>query len=288
MTGDDLDIRLLGAVHVRRSGRTVALPSGRPAIILAALALRPGISMNATALGGCVWPDGTPANPRAALQTHVTRLRAIMGRDVVASDSHGYRVDVPEHTVDLFRFRALVADARSASPETAHAMLEEALALWTGAPLSGLAPDGFGADNAPPIENELLAAAERVGDLHLELNRAGDTFLRRLRELTAVHPKRERLWEQLMLALYRQGRQGDALAEYHEAVSALRRDCATKPGPGLTTLHERILAADPDLADSGDEHQAVAQPRIPRRPSYPRGRPISSDDPANWHNWPKP
>ncbi len=248
------------------------MPSGRPAIILAALALRPGTSMNATALAGCVWRDGAPANPRAALQTHVTRLRAIMGRDVVVSDSHGYRLDVPEHAVDLFRFRALAADARSASAEAGLAMLEEALALWTGAPLSGLAPDDFGADNAPPIENELLAAAERVGDLHLGLNRAGDTFLRRLRELTAVHPKRERLWEQLMLALYRQGRQGDALAMYHDAVTALRRDYATKPGAGLTTLHERILAADPDLADSGDEPQAVAQPPIPppaQLPAWP-------------------
>ncbi|SDU27982.1 AfsR/SARP family transcriptional regulator [Jiangella alkaliphila] len=242
-----LEVALLGPVEVHRDGVTIPVPPGRPTVILAALAARPGTVVPVDALAGWLWPDDEPVHPRAAIQTHVARLRAALGDGFVQAAGDGYRLDLAPDAVDVTRFRELVAAGRDAEPVTELTLLREGLALWRGDPLAGLNPDDLEKATAPLLVEELLSATERMNELRLRLDRTDEEFVPSLRRLVAAHPWRERLWAQLMLALYRQGRQGDALAAYHEVVTVLRDELGIDPGPELTDLHRRILDTDPAL-----------------------------------------
>lgn len=242
-----LEVALLGPVEVHRDGVAIPVPPGRPTVILAALAARPGTVVPVDALAGWLWPDDEPVHPRAAIQTHVARLRAALGEGFVQAAGDGYRLDLSPDAVDVTRFRELVAAGRDAEPVTELTLLREALALWRGDPLAGLNPADLEKATAPLLVEELLSATERMNELRLRLDRTDEEFVPSLRRLVAAHPWRERLWAQLMLALYRQGRQGDALAAYHEVVTVLRDDLGIDPGPELTDLHRRILDTDPAL-----------------------------------------
>lgn len=242
------EVALLGPVEARRDGVPLPLPHGRPTVILAALAYRAGAAVPVDALVHYLWPDGEPQHPRAAIQTHVTRLRSVLGRDAVQGAGDGYRLDVPAAAVDLVRFRGLVAVGPGAEPAGELKQLDEALSLWRGDPLSGLVPDTLASETAGLLVEELLGATERRNELCLRLGRVDDDFVPALRRLVGAHPWRERLWAQLILALYRKGRRGEALSAYHDLMSVLRDELGIDPGPELADLHRRMLASDPSLA----------------------------------------
>lgn len=256
-----LDVRLLGVVEVRRDGVPVPVPSGRPAVILAALALRPGAVVSQGTLTRLLWPVDQPEHPRAALQTHVARLRAVLGRDAVESAGEGYRLGLPPDAVDVGRFRSLFAAARAAADPAAElALLDRALVLWRGNPLAGLWPDVLARQTAPSLLDEVLTVAERAHEVRLRLHGPDDGLVRQLRELVAAHPHRERAAGQLMLALTALGRQGDALAVFNDTVRALRA-LGRRPGADLADLHGRLLATP------ADRPAATAPRPAPERPA---------------------
>ncbi|TDE07942.1 AfsR/SARP family transcriptional regulator [Jiangella asiatica] len=253
-----IDVALLGPVEVHREGVTLQVPAGRPTVILAALAVRPGTVVPVDTLAGYLWPEDEPVHPRAAIQTHVARLRAALGDGVVQAAGDGYRLDLPPDAVDVARFRRLVSAARDAGPSGELELLRSALSLWRGKPLTGLVPDDFERAAAPLLIEELLAATERLFELRLHLDQIDDDAVPELRRLVAAHPWRERLWAQLMLTLYRQGRQGDAVAAYHDLVTVLGDELGIDPGPELAEVHRRILASDPTLLAVRQQPQQAA------------------------------
>lgn len=264
-----LDVRLLGVVEVRRDGVPVPVPSGRPAVVLAALALRPGAVVSQATLTRLLWPVDQPEHPRAALQTHVARLRAVLGRTAVESAGEGYRLGLPPDVVDVARFRTLVAAAR-ASDDVAHELdlLDRALALWRGNPLAGLWPDALARQTSPSLLDEVLTAAERAHEIRRTLHGSDDGLVRQLRELVGAHPHRERAAGQLMLALTAQGRQGDALAVFHDTVRALRA-LGRRPGAELSELHGRLLAGAAEPVPSAVVDQPAPRPASPAPAAAP-------------------
>ena len=258
-----LDVRLLGVVEVRRDGVPVPVPSGRPAVILAALALRPGAVVSQGTLTRLIWPVDQPEHPRAALQTHVARLRAVLGRAAVESAGEGYRLGLPPDVVDVGRFRSLFAAARGAGDSASElALLDQALALWRGNPLAGLWPDVLARQTAPSLLDEVLTVAERAHEIRLRLHGPDDGLVRQLRELVAAHPHRERAAGQLMLALTALGRQGDALAVFNDTVRALRA-LGRRPGADLADLHGRLLAAPADRPATASSPRPAPEPPAP-------------------------
>ncbi|RIQ13633.1 AfsR/SARP family transcriptional regulator, partial [Jiangella rhizosphaerae] len=256
----ELDVRLLGAVEVRRDGVPVPVPSGRPAVILAALALRPGGVVSQGTLARLLWPDAQPEHPRAALQTHVARVRAVLGRSAVESTGDGYRLVLPPDVVDVTRFRGLSAAARAMDDLPGRlALLDQALLLWRGNPLAGLWPDVLTRQSAPSLLDEVLTVAERACELRLLLHGPDDGVIRELRELVTAYPEREGAAAQLMIALYREGRQGDALGVFHDTVRALRA-AGRRPGPELAAVHARLLSGDGDPVTAGADAGASAAP----------------------------
>ncbi|PSL04761.1 DNA-binding SARP family transcriptional activator [Haloactinopolyspora alba] len=247
-----IEIALLGPVEVRSRGVPAAVPTGRPRTLLACLALSPGQAVTQATLAGYLWPEGLPAHPRQALQTYVARLRSVLGADAVATAQDGFALDLPRRAVDLHRFRTAVADADAAADDPAEQLRQlcEALSLWQGAPLSGLSPATLTTEHSAALTAERLDVTERANELRLRLNDVGDELIGTLRRLVAQHPWRERSWSQLMRALYAGGRPGEALATFHELVGVLRRDLGTDPGPELTELHQRMLAADSGLVSA--------------------------------------
>jgi DNA-binding SARP family transcriptional activator len=241
-------VRLLGPFELFRDGKPVPL-ARRPALLLATLALRLGVPVSYGAITDLLWSDKElPADPRRAIQTYASRLRDVLGRDAIVGYGDGLRLDLDPDQVDLYRFRRLVGgDAGSAKEELAS--LTEALGLWTGAPLSNLTAEPLADAEAPALLDEVLSVAERRDELRLQVGDTDEAFVASLRRLTAQHPWRERTWCHLMLALYRTGQQGEALATFARLVSVLREDLGIDPGIEATQLHQRMLAGDPELLE---------------------------------------
>ncbi|WP_165367624.1 AfsR/SARP family transcriptional regulator [Phytoactinopolyspora endophytica] len=274
MSSARLEVSLLGTVEASRDGAPTPLPPGRPTVILAALALRAGHVVPLDVLVDYLWPDGRPKRPKATIQTHVARLRAALDESVIHAVGDGYCLDVPPDAVDILRFRDMVATASQLDePATELKHLQVALALWRGEPLSGLAPDTLQQESAPLLVEELLATTERVNDLRLRLAELDDEFVPSLRRLVTGHPWREKLWAQLLLALYRQGRRGEALSAYHELVTVLKNDLGIEPGPEVAELHARILASDQELLARPEPRRTAVVPfQLPRPPADVVGR----------------
>ena len=193
-----------------------------------------------------------PESARHTLHVYVHRLRRALGdeRDRLAHHSSGYRLLVEDGELDAARFERLVTDGREALARNDHegaaARLDEALRLWRGPPLNEFSDDPFAVDEAGRLEQLRLNALE--DKMWAELGLGNHTeFVTELQELVSRHPLREVFWEQLMLALYRCGRQSDALRTFQAARSFLAEELGIDPGAALRTLESRILAQDPAL-----------------------------------------
>ncbi|MEV4002392.1 BTAD domain-containing putative transcriptional regulator [Actinomadura sp. NPDC049753] len=240
----------MGPLEVARDGVRVPIGAGRQRSILAALLIDAGRIVSVDALARRLWGEDPPRGARNAVQNYVLRLRRTLGPDVVVTDRRGYMIKVPPDAVDARRFDALVRQGAAASSagdhERAAELLGEALALWRGEPLADLPAEQF-QDVVPALSERHLAAQERWIDAVMQCGRPADV-LPELRRLTGRHPFRERFWAQLMLALYRCGRQGEALERYREVSRHLAEELGIDPGDELRTLHRRILASAPELA----------------------------------------
>jgi DNA-binding SARP family transcriptional activator/tetratricopeptide (TPR) repeat protein len=248
-----MEFGLLGPLTVRRDGIAIAVPPGKQRVVLAALLLKANQAVSLDELTEALWGERPPASARVSVQNHVKRLRASLGaagRSRIATEPGGYLIRVAAGELDVSRFGALLgsarAAARDASWEEAATEARAALALWRGEPLAGVDSEVLAAREVPRLTELRLQAAEMRLDADLRLGRHSEV-IGELRQLAAAHPLRERLHALLMLALYRDRRQGEALAAYQQARWVLVEELGTEPGSELRELHQRMLTADPAL-----------------------------------------
>jgi DNA-binding SARP family transcriptional activator len=245
-----MNFRILGPLEVWDRGRGVELRRPKLRALLAVLLLRARETVSSDALIDALWGEMPPRTARAALQNYVAQLRHALGPGVLDTRGGGYLLDVTPEQIDLGHFEQLVAESRDADGEERLAKLQEALALWRGPPLADLAFEPFAAPEISRLEELRTATLEDLIDAQLALG-AGAGLLDRLEPLLAEHPFRERLRGQQMLALYRDGRQAEALAAYQEARRTLVDELGIEPGTALRELEQAILRQDPSLDAPG-------------------------------------
>jgi DNA-binding SARP family transcriptional activator len=246
-----MEIRLLGPLEVRDGDGVVALPRRQQRALLAALALRAGHVVSTDRLIADLWGERAPASATGSLQNTVHALRKLLGRDALVTQAPGYRLAVDPAAVDVNRFEALVAEARDAEPAAAARVLAEAERLWRGPAFADLDEHEFTRLEAARLEELRVTALEERIAAELELGRHA-ALVGELEQLVATHPLRERLRGQLMLALYRCGRQAEALEVYRAARLALADELGLDPSPELQELERRILRQDPSLAPAAE------------------------------------
>ncbi|MBV9417507.1 MAG: AfsR/SARP family transcriptional regulator [Solirubrobacterales bacterium] len=239
---------VLGPLEVLCDGQPLRLGGERQRALLALLLLNANETVSADRLIEELWGEQAPESGRTALQVRISQLRKALGPAgaQLVTRPPGYVLRLDSGQLDLFRFERLVAEADTAEPTVAAEKLREAVALWRGAPLADLAYESFAQPAIRRLEELRLAAVERRIDADLALGRQAD-LVAELQMLALEHPLRERFWAQLMLALYRCGRQADALAAYQSARGALVEQLGIEPGPPLRELEQAILVQDPGL-----------------------------------------
>ena len=247
MADPTLTVRLCGGVHATVDGDPVDVGPAKCQIVLAALAFEPGAPVSQRRLVELVWHDHPPATAERTLQSYVARLRKTLGPGSITRRGTAYRLAVDADDVDVARFERHLDEGRTT----------EALAEWTGTPLEGL--------DAPGLEPQVTALAERwldavEADLRRRLEAEPAVVIGRLTELTAQHPFREQLWALLMTALYRSGRQADALAAYRSAHEHLVEQLGLEPGPPLRELERMILGHDERLGSVGATDRPSERP----------------------------
>jgi len=236
------------------------------------------------ALAEVLWEGSPPAGARGALHSAVQRLRSTLGRsgaDLIETRPPGYLIRVYNAEFDVRRFSALAARGHAAAADgawgQAASLLREALGLWRGEPLADVPSQLLRDREAPAIRDQRLQALVTRIDADLHLGRQGE-ILAELRQLVTAHPLQEQFRAQLMLSLYRSGRQADALAAYQDVRRVLAAELGIDPGPELRLLHQRILASDGELllaAGTGPSGSASAR-LSPPAPVVPRQLPTAT------------
>ena len=231
-----MEFRILGPLEVAEDGRVLDLSGQKQRALLAVLLLHANEVVSSERLIEALWEDVPPETAAKALQVYVSQLRKQIGKERLRTKAPGYAVHVEPHELDLARFQSLRAEGRP----------REALELWRGPPLDEFAYQRFAQLEIARLEDLRLACREERIDADLAAGRHADV-VGELEALVAEHPLRERLQGQLMLALYRSGRQADALEAYTAARRALVDGIGIEPSRELRDLHQAILNQDPAL-----------------------------------------
>lgn len=269
-----VEFRVLGPLEMCVAGRRCDVGGHKLRILLATLLLNSNEPVPVGSITEAIWGDTPPADPRAALQTYVTRVRrALRAAGSAAQIQHlpaGYRIRVPEDAVDVAVFRTLVrrADALAARQDITGeaAALRESLALWRGAPLADIDSERLHRETVPELSESWLRVVQRRVDLDLLLGRHGEV-IGELRALTERHPLRERFWWQLMTALHRCGRRAEALAAFRTVSRRLADELGIDPGEELCELHRAILnGASPTV--TGADEPAPGRPAPAQLPAH--------------------
>src|ERR687895_379023 len=273
-----MEFRILGALQVLDEGRELPLGGAKQRALLALLLLDPNRVVARDRLIDELWGGSPPDTAPTALQVYVSHLRKALGRDLILTQPPGYLIRVSDGELDLHRFERLVATARAEEPAQAARLLREGLALWRGAPLSELGYSFARAERAW-LEEQRLAALEQRIQAELALGRHAE-LVPELEGLVREQPLRERLRGQLMLALYRCGRQADALEVYRSGRRLLDEELGLEPDDELRRLERAILNHDPCL-----ESPVVPRAKRPsvaqrRRASSRTGMPVPPDSVA--------
>jgi DNA-binding SARP family transcriptional activator len=247
------EFRILGPLEVVVEGEAMPLGGQKQRALLALFLLDAGRVVSTDRIIDVLWGEQPPRTASTSLQNFVSQLRKLLGPDALETKPPGYRLRVGRGELDLDRFRMLVDEARTASPQDRSAKLREALALWRGPPLAEFAFEAFAQTEIARLEELRLAALEER--IHSDLE-SGDQaeLVSELERVVAEHPLRERFRAQLMLALYRAGRQADALAVYQDARRALVDELGIDPGPTLQQLHAAILRQEAGLEALPQQH----------------------------------
>ena len=245
-----MEFRILGPLDVRHDGSEVALGGPKPRALLAVLLLRPNEVVPTDRLIDELWGDDSPEDAAAALRVNVSRLRKVLPQDVLTTRPPGYAVRVEPDELDLHRFERLVDEgkgllARGLAADAA-GRLRDALELWRGPALADFVYESFAQAAIARLEEIRLAALELRIDADLALGRH-DALVGELEALVAQNPLRERLRMNLMTALYRSGRQAEALDTYRTARTTFVEELGIDPSPALQELERAILRQDPVL-----------------------------------------
>jgi DNA-binding SARP family transcriptional activator len=257
-------LRILGPLEVVENGRALDLGAHKQQALLGVLALRPREVVSTARLIDELWGESPPASAAKAVQGYVSGLRKALGGDAIVTRAGGYLVAVDPDALDAERFDQLVAAGRerlAPDPARAAATLREALALWRGDPLEGLRLAANARIEVQRLAERRLTALELRIEADLALGRHGE-LVGELQELAAVHPYREGLVAHLMLALYRSGRQAEALSAYRRARQQLAAELGLEPSESLRQLERQVLAQDPQLDLVAPEAEA-AEPAAP-------------------------
>ena len=244
------EFRILGPLEVLDEDERIAVVGHKVRSLLGLLVLHANEVVSVDRLLDALWGEEPPATARASLQNLVAQLRRLLGADAVETQAPGYRLAVSADAVDARRFERLVAGARGGEPRTRAAALHEALDLWRGPALADFVYEPWAQNEAMRLEELRLAALEQRIDADLELARHADV-VGQLEALVAVHPLRERFRAQQMLALYRSGRQAEALQAYQAARRALVDELGIEPSRELQDLHASILRQESRLGLPG-------------------------------------
>jgi DNA-binding SARP family transcriptional activator len=245
-----VEFQILGPLEVRERDRTVALGGTKQRAVLAILLLHRGEVVSSDRLIDELWGEHPPATAAKTLQGYISHLRKALGARVLETVGHGYRVTLAPNQLDVEQFERLAAEGRDAlaagDAATAAEQLRRALRLWRGSALADFSYERFAQAEIVRLEDARLAAVEDRVDADLALGRHAE-FTGELEALIAAHPYRERLRAHLMLALYRGGRQADALEAYQLARRTLIEDLGIEPSPALREMHQAIIEQDPQL-----------------------------------------
>ena len=245
-----MEFRILGRLEVWDGGDAVALGGPKPRALLALLLLHPNEVVPADRLIEELWRNDRPEHAAAALQVNLSRIRKALPHDVVETRSPGYILHVEPDALDLDRFERLVNEGRAlldrGLPTEASERLRRALSLWRGPALGDFAYEGFAQAAIARLEEIRLAAVELRIQADLARGRHDD-LIAELGALIVEHPLRERLRQQLMIALYRSGRQAEALNVFKDARRALVHELGIEPSGALQELERAILRQDPSL-----------------------------------------
>jgi len=262
MSRPAMDFRILGPLEVVDEGHVVALAAAKPRALLAILLLHAGEPVSSDRLIEDLWAGRPPATAAKVLQTYVSQLRKALGNGVIVTGPTGYALRVEPGGLDLHRFERLVTEAQAAGPPAAAELLREALALWRGPALVEFAYEPWAqAEIGRLVELQLSIVQDRI-DADLALGRDAE-LVGELEQLVSEHPLSERLRGQLMLALYRSGRQAEALAAYRAARETLVETLGIEPGAALRRLERAILDQDPALDVTRPMPAAAGPLRLP-------------------------
>jgi len=243
-----MEFRVLGPLEVLDAERTLDLGPPQQRAVLAMLLLRANEVVSADRLADELWTDGAPKSAAKAIQVYVSGLRKALGpaRDLLETRGSGYLLRVGSGELDLHEFERLVQLATGEEPATRVATLRSALSLWRGEPLADFAYEPFVQPEAARLGELRLHALEERIEAELALGQ-GSELIPELEALVAEQPLQERPRAQLMLALYRAGRQADALDVFREGRRLLDEQLGLGPGPQLRELERAILLQDPSL-----------------------------------------
>jgi predicted ATPase/DNA-binding SARP family transcriptional activator len=245
-----LEFRVLGAVEVWRGDEPVVPGRGVMINLLAALLVSANTVVTVERLAAVAWSGRQPQHPRSALHTKVARLRRVLGTDVIETVGDGYRLRTEKEHADLLRFDDLVTSVAGLPDMAAAVVLDEAIGLWRGTPLSNADSVVLQSEVVPGLVERYLSVCEHWAAMCLRLERPG-LAAERLVPLAAAHPFRESLAAQLMLAQCRAGRPADALATYDTVRRRLREELGADPDRTLRDLHATILSAGVGDGDGG-------------------------------------
>jgi DNA-binding SARP family transcriptional activator len=245
-----MEFLLLGPLEARVDGRAVELGAAKQRALLALLLLDAGRAVSVERLVDELWGERVPATARKMVQIYVSSLRKVMPAGLLQTSGAGYSLKIAPEDLDVGRFEQLAAQGRAAlgagAADRAAAHLRAALELWRGPALAEFGEPFAGREGARLQELRLAALEDRI-EADLGAGRHADVAAE-LESLVQEHPHRERLRGQHMLALYRSGRQAEALGSYREAWRSLDEELGIQPSPELRRLEQRILAQDPALA----------------------------------------
>jgi len=264
-----VEYRILGPLEISTEGHKVSVAAGRERTLLLLLLLNRPHPVSVDAIVDMLWPDEPPASAPKVVQNYVLRLRKTLGHDVVATVAGGYALQAAEDEVDAARAVSILASGRAAlrrgETKEADRLLGEGLALWRGEPLADVRYDDFAQAEIARLDELRLSAVEDRNDVQLRLGEHA-RLVSELEQQVRNQPLRERLRGQLMLALYRSGRQADALAAYQAAREALD-ERGLEPSRELRDLERSILNQDPSLdvtpaADARPDHRIFGRRRL--------------------------
>ncbi|MER7226162.1 AfsR/SARP family transcriptional regulator [Streptomyces rubradiris] len=267
-TGREFSFNILGPLEFTSAGEEIPISGARQQTLLTLLLLDVGRTLTGARLIDGIWGGRAPQTADAQLRICVSRLRRRLADgglpDVISTEAHGYRLNVPEDRVDVHRFRDLLerAGRAEADGDAAHAvrLLRTALSLWRGRAAEGLSSPLVRAV-AARLDEERAGALERCFALELQLGRH-HRIIPELVASTAEHPFREGLHCQLMTALYHAGRQVDALNVYQEVKRRFSEELGIDPSQRLRALEMKILAQQPELHDGGSVLPHEARTRL--------------------------